>query len=283
MIHYLRGNVSLANSLNASNMIQYLRGMHHSPIEKGTPMPYPPRAQSASDVYHVITWGAGQLAIFEDDQDRGRFMKILLERAEALGIGIWAWCLMGNHVHLLVQGPLKKVSNLLQGAKSQYARYFNKRHVREGSLFRGRYTSVPIQTDEQLVTTVKYIHLNPVEAGEGLESRWSSYVDYFDRKDVAPEGKKILGDLMGGPSGFAKSHENAGGEKPKLPRRRIGEDEALQLAQAVLAPLGLDVRSIGALDKAERDAHLARLKAAGLSVRQISRFTSIGQNIVARA
>ena len=244
-------------------------------------MAYPPRARSEGDVYHVITRGTGQMIVFEDDQDRGYFMKLMREQAEAREIGIWAWCLMSNHMHFLMHGPLEEVSALFQSVKSRYARYFNNRHNRKGSLFQGRYTSVPIQNDEQLVSAVEYIHLNPVSAGEGLEYRWSSYKDYFDREDIASDGKEIISALMGGPAGFARSHKGTSATKVKLPRRRIGEDEAIEVAKAVLDPIGL--HDVGALGKAERDAQLARLKAAGLSVRQISRLTSIGQNIVARA
>lgn len=244
-------------------------------------MAYPPRTQSASDVYHVITRGIGQLIIFEDDKDREHFLQTMREQAESRGIGIWAWCLMSNHVHFLLHGNMSEISKLLQTVKASYARYFNVRHERSGSLFQGRFTSVPIQTDEQLIMAVEYIHQNPVKAGGKLKNRWSSYADYFDREDIAADGKKLIGDLMEGPSGFAKAHATPIATYPKLPRKMIDEDQALEIAKNVLGKLS--IYDIGSLDKADRDDRLASLKDAGLSVRQISRLTSIGHNIVARA
>lgn len=244
-------------------------------------MPYPPRKQSEGDVYHVITRGVGQQIIFEDDEDFSYFFKTLVSQAQKYEVEIWAWCLMSNHVHLLLRAPIETISKFMQQTKSSYAVYFNKQHGRNGALFQGRFTSVPIETDEQLITAVRYIHLNPTEAGEDLSYKWSSYIGYFKRKEIASDGKELVSSLFNGPKGFAQLHES--GEKPSsgIPRRRIEEDEALKIAKQIIAPLSL--YDIDSLKKSERNEYIARMKAAGLSVRQISRFTSVGHNIVARA
>ena len=239
-----------------------------------------PRKRSEGDVYHVVVRGVGQQIIFEDDADRNWFMTALRDKAEELGVQIWAWCLMSNHVHLVMKAPLEDVVVFMRQLQSRYALYFNRRHERAGTLFQGRFTSVPIENDEQLITAIRYLHLNPVKAGDALDSPWTSYNAYAEGR-MTGDGAALVLEVFGGVDNFKRSHaDNAAVVEPKLPRHRLNENDALALAQTTVAPLSLhDVKS---LPKDERNAHIRALKAAGLSVRQIARFTGIGQNIVAR-
>lgn len=241
-----------------------------------------PRKQSEGNVYHLVIRGVGQQIIFEDDKDLDFFMTALKDRAASYDIELWAWCLMSNHVHFIAKAPIETISRFMSALQSSYALYFNKRHDRKGRLFQGRFTSVPIENDEQLITAVRYIHLNPVKAGEKLDSPWSSY-GALAAGGKGIDGSSLVLEVFGGVEGFKKSHAGlqAASHPGNLPRMRIGEDEAIRLAKNLVSPLSLyDVK---ALPKAERNEKLKLMKDAGLSVRQIARFTGIGHNIVARA
>ena len=136
------------------------------------------RAIGESGFYHVVMRGVGKQVLFEDGQDRDGFLRRLRETCGELGVKIVAWCLMSNHVHLLLRGDMDAISRAMRRVESAYASRFNARHGRTGTLFQGRFTSVPVESDEQLCAAVRYIHLNPVKAGEPIDGPWSSYAEY---------------------------------------------------------------------------------------------------------
>ena len=241
-----------------------------------------PRRQSERNVYHLVTRGIGQQILFEDDTDRTYFLTALKNKAAKFGIELLAWCIMSNHAHLIVRAPIETVSRFMGALQSSYALYHNKRHERSGRLFQSRFTSVPIENDEQLIAAVRYVHLNPVKVGEKLDSPWSSY-GTLASGGKGTDGSSLVLDVFGGTNGFRKSHVNLEDtlRPDNLPRMRLSEDEAIRRARETVAPHAL--YDIKALSKAERNKLLKLLKAEGLSVRQITRCTGIGQNIVARA
>jgi REP element-mobilizing transposase RayT len=142
------------------------------------------RIEYPGAVYHVMSRGDHQEAIYRDDADRTLFLRCLAEACEKTGWQIHAYVLMGNHYHLLLETPQ---ANLVAGMKwlqGTYTQRFNSRHKVSGHLFQGRYTALNVDEGErrhfQVVST--YIHLNPVRAGvvraegETLKAYpWSSY------------------------------------------------------------------------------------------------------------
>ena len=152
------------------------------------------RQLSESNIYHVVVRGVGRQLIFEDDKDRQEYMQMLLSDARKRNGLILAWCLMGNHVHLLLQLDMEQIAQVMRRVGSGYARYFNKRHDRVGHLFQGRFGSTPISTDEQLMAVVRYIHRNPDEGGVSTYESypWSSYREYLGQA-VTVDTKLVLG------------------------------------------------------------------------------------------
>ena len=102
-------------------------------------MPRIARRASASDTYHVILRGVGRQIIFEDDLDRTKFMCKMADYLDECGGIIYAWCLMDNHVHLLVRMPLDKLSLMMRKLCTSYSRYFNGKYERVGHLFQDRF------------------------------------------------------------------------------------------------------------------------------------------------
>jgi len=140
-----------------------------------------PRIHYPGAYYHVILRGNARQDIFFDDTDRYRFYLLLQEGTERFGHRIHAFCLMTNHVHLIVQVADKPLSRIMQNLSFRYTRWMNWRQNRSGHLFQGRYKSVVVDGDEYLLELVRYTHLNPVRAGivkTPSAYRWSSHAAY---------------------------------------------------------------------------------------------------------
>jgi REP element-mobilizing transposase RayT len=137
-----------------------------------------PREELAGAVHHVFARGNGRQAIYLDDADREQYLRILGDVVAETGWRVLAYCLMPNHVHLLVETPEPNLGVGMRRLHGDYARWFNDRHDRVGHLFQGRYGALRMQDDGQLWTTAAYIADNPVRAGlcERAEDwPWSSH------------------------------------------------------------------------------------------------------------
>jgi REP element-mobilizing transposase RayT len=141
-------------------------------------MPRPPRVEFPGALYHVTSRGNDRRRIFWDDTDRRTFLRHLTDVAMRDGFAVFAYCLMGNHYHLVVETPRPNLACGMQHLNSAFARWFNERHGRVGHLFQGRYHAVLVEAEPQLLELVRYVVLNPVRAGlcdRPEEWRWSSH------------------------------------------------------------------------------------------------------------
>jgi putative transposase len=141
-------------------------------------MPRKPREEFPGAVHHVFARGNAKQAIYRDDHDRGLYMLLLGQVVARQRWLCLAYCLMTNHVHLLVETPEPNLGRGMQRLHGLYAQTFNTRRRRSGHLFQGRFGAVAVRTDEQLLQAARYIALNPVEAGlcqKPAEWRWSSH------------------------------------------------------------------------------------------------------------
>ena len=245
------------------------------------------RHQSEADIYHVMARGTGGQLIFEDDYDYNEFLA-LMAKATAECVDIYAWCLMNNHFHLLLHGPLPCVSEFMKQLLGRYARYFNMRHERRGHLFQEKFRSEPVNDNEYLFTVVKYIHTNPDRAHVGTFDtyRWSSYHEYFGRSRYC--STEFVRSLFDGPEDFFAFHAALDDEPARLGvdnrlggRRLPSDEELIRMATDLLG--GQKLADVKTLERTKRDGMLRRLKAGGLSIRQIERLTGISKSVVARA
>lgn len=144
-----------------------------------------PRIHYTGAFYHVIVRGNGRQDIFFDDGDRYRFYLLLQEGAERYHHSIHAFCLMTNHVHLLVQVADVTLSRIMQNLSFRYTRWANWRQGKSGHLFQGRYKAILVDADEYLLELVRYLHLNPVRTGmakDPIEFPWSSHRAYCGKE-----------------------------------------------------------------------------------------------------
>ena len=245
-------------------------------------MPRTSRRVAESGHYHVMLRGNGKQVIFEDDVDRRAFLDALSRTLEVPGLSLLAWCLMTNHVHLLFRDEADCLSSAMHALATKYAGRFNSRTGHVGSVFDGRFKSVPIESDVQLIAAVRYIHDNPRKAGicPAADYPWSSFGEYVGVKGSwgLTEVEPVL-DMLGGPDGFlAMTSELRPNEYCFRSGKRIPEEDALEIASAALYPL--DPRTLRETFGVERGRALLALKDAGLSLRQIERVTGIGRYAV---
>ena len=150
-------------------------------------MSRPLRIQFPGAVYHVMNRGGARQATFLDDDDYQAFLDTLAEAHRLWGIEVFAYCLMRNHYHACLRTPKGNLSRVMRHVDGIYTQRFNRRHGRDGSLFRGRYRAILMDADEYLSAVVRYIHLNPVEAGmvtQPQDYRWGSHRYYLQPKGV---------------------------------------------------------------------------------------------------
>lgn len=140
------------------------------------------RVVSPVQMYHVMDRGVKKYDVFLDSMDRYRFLDLLKRKVKEDSLTIHAYCLMGNHYHLLAEEGNKPLSVVMQGIKTSYARIFNRRHGTVGHVFQGRFISEAISTEIDLMRCARYIHNNPVKAGITARAEdywWSSYRLYL--------------------------------------------------------------------------------------------------------
>lgn len=128
--------------------------------------------------HHVIQRGVRSMALFATDADRQLYLRLLAQFCQREGVTAWAWCLMTNHVHLvLVPAQADSLARAVGEAHRRFTRAVNFRQGVRGHLFQERFHSFPIQQDAHLLTVVRYVERNPVRAGmvrRAVAHPWSS-------------------------------------------------------------------------------------------------------------
>ena len=196
-----------------------------------------------------------------------------------------AWCLMDNHVHLLIAQPIDQLASTMRRLNSGYALYFNLVHDRSGHLFQGRFRSEPVDSDEYLMTVLRYIHQNPWKAGITTDChyKWSSFNLYASGK--TPPNADIVKDMFGNVDAFLDFHKQADFAASCIDveqrRPRVDDDAALAIALELFGDAGLG--ALKSQPRDERNKALAKMKERGLTVRQIQRLTGVSLGVISRA
>lgn len=127
-------------------------------------MPRQARLDVPGALHHIMVRGINKTNIFDDDQDRARFLERLGDTITEGQCTVYAWALMSNHVHILFKSGKQGISSVMRKILTWYAQYYNRRHKRTGHLFENRYKSILCDEDNYLLALVRYIHLNPLRA-----------------------------------------------------------------------------------------------------------------------
>ena len=260
-------------------------------------MPRKPRAKSGTGIYHVMMRGINHQDIFEDRGDYWKFLKLLRMQAfpeDNTGkslpphLMVYAYCLMPNHVHLLVRELEEGLVAPIKSIAISYAQYFNYKYEHSGQLFQDRFKSEPVDDMAYFVTLLRYIHQNPVAAGIAStvsSYTWSSWCEYDEQRVCAVPvcttqhvlnriPKSDLVGLVTDPLPKALNILDFNNEM----ELRVTDEKARQQLMELLG--GASVSAIQHLEKDERNAIIGRLRAFGASIRQISRLTGVSEGIV---
>ncbi len=127
-------------------------------------MPRQARIDYPGGLHHVISRGIERKAIFQEEADKEAFLKRIKDQLAKSSMQSYAWCIMGNHFHLLLQTGRTRLSEFMRRLLTSYAVYYNAKHKRSGYLFQNRYKSIICDKDRYLLLLIRYIHLNPVKA-----------------------------------------------------------------------------------------------------------------------
>lgn len=260
-------------------------------------MPREARQRSASGVYHIMSRGNSQMEIFHDDADNLTFLKFLSEAVDD-DFQVIAYCLMGNHFHLLVITNKEKDDVLESKMKSiliRYVEYYNRRYCRVGILFQGRFKSQPVETVSYFCRVVRYIHYNPVAAeicADMQDYPWSSYREYFCQNDdsktkyfsVNKDYALMLHDLDWFRMWHERREDNAAGfvdVDTTIHSSGCGTDSLLDGRFSYLYKF--KISTLASKDEATQRKYIRRICIEeGFAPKQVSRMTGIPKGLVDR-
>ncbi|MBS3872463.1 MAG: transposase [Firmicutes bacterium] len=199
-------------------------------------MPRQAREKSPTGYYHIMMRGIDRDFIYQSSKDKTYFVDLLKEAEQ---LDIVAYCLMDNHVHLVVQGDIVALSLALRKLNIKYAMHYNFVNKRVGHVFQNRYRSEIVEDDKYLAHLIRYVHNNPVKAGlvaEARQYRWSSYGEYLGNLNiVSPIQKRVvLGLFPKGTESFKIFHLEPD-ENEYLDTAEDIERDRLKRAQTIVA------------------------------------------------
>ena len=165
-------------------------------------MARPLRIEFPGGVYHVTSRGDRQEPIFIEDRDRLLLLKILTQAMHRFDASAFAYCLMGNHYHVVMRTRRANLSQAMRHVNGVYAQAFNRRHGLVGHLFQGRFKSIHVDRDAYFMAVCRYTELNPVRAGlvgAAVDWQWSSYRSHCGLSPAPPwlETPELHGHLLG--------------------------------------------------------------------------------------
>lgn len=262
-------------------------------------MPRLPREASSSGIYHVMLRGVNRQDIFESDKDYLKFLYLMQREAfpkdeegspMSPNLVIYAYCLMPNHVHLLVKEQNNGISDPIKSISISYAHYFNVKYDRAGHLFQDRFRSETVNDMEYFTTLIRYIHQNPVASalvGKVKDYQWSSWCEYDSRLrcyvpvcSTNPVFEKYSFDVL---------EELVNDPLPKTQRildidRKtngiLDDDEVRDFIQLVC-----HIQTIADVQQMPRNRRNEVLKMVleyGASVRQLSRVTGVSRGVIGK-
>lgn len=244
-------------------------------------MPRKPRKKSNTGIYHVVFRGINRQQIFEDDEDYERFLFLLKQYRENSGYQLYAYCLMPNHIHLLIKEGTEDLGQVFRRIGASFVYWYNLKYDRTGHLFQDRYKSEAVEDDAYLLTVVRYIHRNPVKAGlcrEPEEYRYSSLAEY--EANTLIDSASILG--MTGREEFYRYQHICSDDMcldiAEHEKKRLSDQEVKRMMERTYHCS--NPPEFQASEKETQEKILRMLLKEGASLRQVSRLTGATIGIV---
>ena len=206
-------------------------------------MPRTARIHLPGGVFHVISRAIDRRFLLDGHDERRRYLDLLQASLRYTDARVLAWCIMSNHVHLVLRAGEEPLWRLVKAVHVGYANWKNRRDRRIGPVFAERYKSVLVEADAYLLELVRYVHLNPVRAGavqHAEESTWSSHVAYLDptRRPLWLDSETVLSHFADEPhplQAFARFVDE-GVDEPRS--ALLAGDDSKTLARELAASFG---------------------------------------------
>lgn len=251
------------------------------------------RKRCESGIYHIIMRGINRQDLFYDNEDYRNFLEIV-DRVKTDKVGVYGYCLMSNHIHLLIGEKREEVPQIMKRIGTSYAWAFNSKYQRCGHVFQGRYRSECVEDEGYLLSVIRYIHKNPVKAGmvsKPEDYPWSSIGAYYGRQEY-PQGLTDIGFVLGifaqersKAKNMFRQYMNTDIAETCLDdeiRKRKTDSELKEEIEVILN--GISIMSLQNMEKQTRDKIIKRIKhIEGATQRQIARITGLSQNIIFKA
>lgn len=146
-------------------------------------MPRRARKLSSTSIYHIVIRGIDRQIMFEEEKDYKKYLQLLLFYKSECHFELYAYCLMSNHIHLLIKVKDISLETIFRKLNTNYATWFNLKYQRTGHLQQERFYSEPVENEQYFINVIKYIHNNPLKAGlepsPGASYIWSSMHEYI--------------------------------------------------------------------------------------------------------
>jgi len=249
-------------------------------------MPRKARKKSNTGIYHLVLRGINKQRIFEDEQDYCKFLETIKTNRDKSGYTLFAYCLMSNHVHLLIKEVTESLGNSFRRIGASFVYWYNWKYSRRGHLFQDRYKSEPVETDSYFLTVLRYIHQNPTKARIVKEIEhypWSSYQEYKTKSQICDTtfALKLFSEDEQEALELWQKFNQAENNDQCLEYddgTRLNDLEAKEL---ILNIVGVKIPTeIQRYEKKKRNHVIGKLKGAGLSISQISRLTGISYGVI---
>lgn len=255
-------------------------------------MPRYARVRSEKQVYHIMLRGNNREKIFIDEEDKTRIIDTLEDKKKAEEYLLYAYCVMDNHIHLIIKEGKDSISRIVKRIAASYSYYFNKKYKRIGHVFQERYKSENIEDERYLLAAIRYVHQNPVKPGIGTIDgyRWSSYMDYIGKGRKITDTEEILGI-------FSNSHEKAIREFERFNQefteesfldvgeeREIGQGNVREYIHRYLAEKGLGIQDLKNITNRSIREELIKilLEKSDLSLRGIAATLGLSREMIRR-
>lgn len=226
--------------------------------------------------------GINQQQIFEDVADYAKFLEILKDCKAICEFELYAYCLMGNHIHLLLKEGTESLEQVFKRLCGRFVYWYNTKYRRVGHLFQDRFKSEPIDTEEYFFAVLRYIHQNPTKAKlcKRVEDYpYSSYAEYMSQETFVDRDYVLS--LTTREEFIGLHHQEVDANCMDVTDQvivRVTDEQAKALIKKIS---GCENASeFQTLEPAQRDKYLKKLREKGISIRQLSRLTGISFNVV---
>ncbi len=245
-------------------------------------MPRQARKKSNVGIYHIMLRGVNGQQIFEEQEDCDKFLQVLKDCKAISGFNLFAYCLMGNHIHILLQETSEPIELVMKRIATRFVYWYNIKYQRAGHLFQDRFKSEPIENDAYFLTVLRYIHQNPIKAGickNVADYENSSCKEYFKKSDLI-DSDFVFGIIA--KEDFAifnneKVFESCLDVEDK-PKVKVTDEQAKKIIEKISKCK--NVAEFQALANILKEKYIKKFHEKGISVRQIARLCGVSKGMV---